>query len=559
MNTSFTEFDVKLQEYVQKEEISLINFAYFLKGDISGIQDFIFDVKSERAARVLKGRSFFIQAISKLAVELIKSKTGAVNVKTLYNGGGNFYMLLKEEAIVHLEEVKEIIETDCRDEAIYLSLAWVPLGIGEDFGDMWDNLHKESNRNKLRKYSDYSLAFDPFDYEQYADWVDFTREFIKSKGYDTNLSNPSKKPKKVFEAGISFFNYDYFLTDENEKFKAKVINRLPLWTKALLDYYKKAIEKENDRREVDEKYNKPKKGRIIEFEWLARFAKGRTGTDKLGILKMDIDNLGLLFKKNREIKQAQKISIALKWFFEEFINTLLDQPYDNPQTKEDSTFQDTFGNNIYVVFSGGDDCFMLGAWDAIFEFALRLRKEFEAFVSFLKAEVPNLPERITLSAGLLVVDSKFPVVRFAKMADEAIDEAKKRKDEKGCIVKNSISVFGQVLSWTEFEEAKNTGAILTHLIKEKGEPRAILERIKRSAIGFEKAQNRAVKGEKAAIWRLYYYLRNVKNVKEMDQIIQQYTKALIAAFNQKERTNPMVFPVAARWAEFLTRNASKSK
>lgn len=38
--------------------------SYFIKGDISGIQDFIFNVKSEKAARVLKARSVFVEVLA---------------------------------------------------------------------------------------------------------------------------------------------------------------------------------------------------------------------------------------------------------------------------------------------------------------------------------------------------------------------------------------------------------------------------------------------------------------------------------------------------------------
>jgi len=39
-------------------------YQYFIKGDVSGIQDFIFNVKSEKAARVLKARSVFVEVLT---------------------------------------------------------------------------------------------------------------------------------------------------------------------------------------------------------------------------------------------------------------------------------------------------------------------------------------------------------------------------------------------------------------------------------------------------------------------------------------------------------------
>ena len=572
MNLSFHQYQSDLKNKMVEDAVQVENYQYFLKGDISGIQDFIFDVKSERAARVLKGRSFFIQAISEICVQLIKAKAGAGQTVLLYNGGGNFYMLLTEEGVKCLDEIREIIEKDCKDEELYLCLSYVRIKDG--FGTTWGKLHEKSSEDKLKKFNGFEDAFQPFEKKDKAEWVKFTSSFINSGGFTIE---PSKKSKAVNKHGITFFGNDFFLSDDHHQFEKGITNKLPRWTEDLKAYYQELIKREEekidqlierlkskqaDKKEIQEAIDSKRKfdvGRIIEFEYLAKFAKERTGTDKLGILKMDIDNLGLLFQKNDQIKQTQSVSIALAWFFEEFINHLLDEPYGKPIEVGNSEFQDSYRNNIYVVFSGGDDCFMLGAWDAIFEFAIRLNNEFSVFGEFLQNEVKSLICKLTLSAGLLVVDSKFPVVRFAQMAEDAISDAKKATNEKDEIVKNSVSVFGQVLSWREFEEAQDTSSILTHLIKEKDESRAILERIKRSAIGFEKAQDSSLKGEKAAIWRLYYYLRNVRNRKEMEKIIKKYTNALIAAFNQKKATNPMVFPVAARWAEFLTKKTSKAK
>ena len=41
-------------------------------------------------------------------------------------------------------------------------------------------------------------------------------------------------------------------------------------------------------------------------------------------------------------------------------------------------------DNIYVVFSGGDDCFMIGSWNHIFDLAVQLRKEFSTFQEKIK-------------------------------------------------------------------------------------------------------------------------------------------------------------------------------
>ena len=538
---------------VNLNKVDLQQFNYFLKGDISGIQSFIFDVKSEGAAKTLKGRSFFIQAISEICVELIKQKLGPNNIEVLYNGGGNFYIFLKTAPDELLEQLRATIEEDCKSQEIYLCLTLIDLKLHRDknFGELWEELHTLAGKEKFRKFQSLQNAFSPFKYSTLGKWDDFTRSFSTKSG---RIIRPGSTTPKVFAKGLSFFKHDYIFDTTDDSFSKSISNKLPLWSQGLLDRYHELISDTLQEKTGKDNFSKPSTGGVIEFEYLAKFAQQRTGTDKLGILKMDIDFLGNLFRNNDDLSNTQLLSFRLKWFFESFINQLLDESFSSlPHQQKEKEEKDVFRNNIYVVFSGGDDCFFLGAWDAIFEFALRLRNEFTAFVAFLKQEIPSIKKDITLSAGLLVVDPKFPVVRFAQLAEDAIDEAKENRDANGDLIKNAISVFGQVIDWEEYVEARSIAHKLAFLIKEKGESRAILERIKRSAIGFDRVQNKSLKGEKAPIWRLYYYLRNVNNLKEMESIIQKYTTALIAAFNEKKTTNPMVFPIAARWAEFLTR------
>lgn len=91
----------------------------------------------------------------------------------------------------------------------------------------------------------------------------------------------------------------------------------------------------------------------------------------------------------------------------------------------------------------------------------------------------------------------------------------------------------------------------------------MLEKIKKSSIGFEALQNRVKKKKELPFDRIYklkYYLRDVKkeHVDEVEsEIFQPYidslTKAL-TSFKDSQYSNPMRFPLAARLAEFKTRN-----
>ena len=206
-----------------------------------------------------------------------------------------------------------------------------------------------------------------------------------------------------------------------------------------------------------------------------------------------------------------------------------------------------FQDNIYVVFAGGDDCFMVGAWDAVFEFAKVIHDSFKEFTN----------DRLRLSASLTVIDEKYPVIRFARLAEDALKNAKELvKEGETNPSKNKISVFNQVLEWDEYNDALDIAHKLEDLIKNKGESRAIIERIKQSRTGFEKLQNKVKAGFLKAqeVWRLQWFLRSSKNKEEMQKLLDKYHSLLLKAATSDKKTNPIIFPVAARWAEFLTKN-----
>ena len=218
-----------------------------------------------------------------------------------------------------------------------------------------------------------------------------------------------------------------------------------------------------------------------------------------------------------------------------------------------------YQHNLFIVFAGGDDCFIGGGGDAGFHFARRVKKEFAAFVKYMQSQLSDLPEKITISGGLAVVNSKFPALQFAKLAEEELEEAKRWSGQEG--VKDRISVFGEPLTWEEFEKAYQLADELSEKISERQLNRAILERIKKSAVGYEKLQAQAFAGQLNGpkVWRLFHFLGKRKGQKNdtqkaLDEIIRNYANNLMRAYTEKKGTSHMVYPIAARWAEFMTAN-----
>ena len=68
----------------------------FVGGDLSGIQRFLYNISSKKAAVSLKGRSFYLRQLMENVCADIKQAaedSGARTVEVIYSSGGKFYLL----------------------------------------------------------------------------------------------------------------------------------------------------------------------------------------------------------------------------------------------------------------------------------------------------------------------------------------------------------------------------------------------------------------------------------------------------------------------------------
>lgn len=538
-----------------------------LNGNLSGIQDFIFDIESKKAAQKLKGKSFFVQLLTDIISKYLIEKLELKQANILYNGGGNFFILAPAYSKQNLDKHLRTIYKFLKNLNIYLAFGIVDVGLGDfkDFSRIFSKVTEISKNDKMQKfrYLLHNELFEPMNQRLKDDdnYIYLTEELIKStnfliKEYNENFKVSSYQlpftelgkaidyyieKEGISNEAIIFNNTDFSKNYKGFRFAVK---DLPVWNENNKKVFLEINKLNNDKFDINTEDNKIHIGALISFERLAQMAYFETGTQKLGVLKMDVDNLGKLFSDGlpedlRSISRIASISRNIKWFFEGYMNTLLQIP--------------EFKDKLYVVFSGGDDFFVVGSWNTVFEFSLKVRKEFDEFVC-------NHPG-ITISAALLVVDDKYPVSRFAKIAEDRLHDAKYKSPDK-----NSVNIFDTVISWNDLIEAKKLKNKLVDLIKNYGVTRSLLEKIRKSSRGFEKIQNDALKGnvKLMKVWRLTYYLRDIINKKKSDEkseqikkivneIVEQYESLVFEALKGNS-ISIKIFPIAARWAELETRN-----
>ncbi|MBK5261558.1 MAG: hypothetical protein JJE17_03160 [Peptostreptococcaceae bacterium] len=488
-----------------------------LKGDISGIQEYIFNVASKGAAKTLHEHSVNIMKIEEKYKNALKDKLGISDAK-IFKGGGGFHVTFEKSDGVDIEKLINNYQSQINSELEHSQLSVrLSYGCGDTFEMAWKDLVKKNNDKRYRLYGNIN----------------------------EDLCNKLFKPFK--KEDISSFENNI------ASISVAAVENLH-WTKELMESIEEIDLNKEQKKLYENINNKDKKNNmpLIDFDGYASFAELRTGTDFLGVLKMDVDNLGKLFAKCKTIDEFEKKSEFFNTFFgKEKIEELLNQTWLESWT---------YHQNIYSVYTGGDDCFFIGAWDAIFDFANVIHTEFEKQVK----EEPNT-DNITLSAGIVLLDANTPVVQLGKMAEEALSEAKKRKVEIKT-VKNAICLMNEVFTWEDYKGIMEQTETLTEFLTDKKITRGILEKIKKSSIGFDRLQQRIRKGETLPFDRVYklkYYIRDVKKEYADDlekRIFHPYIDALTKILTNKSQAfsenyiNPMRFPMAARLAEFKTRN-----
>lgn len=536
---------------------------YYIKAEINGIQDFIFNIQSKGAAKALKARSFLVEAACELIREnLLEAFQGS---EEFYTGGGNVMIQLNDTTfnpIAFHQLTGEIIQ-QLLPYQVTASFTLDKHDPKNDFGIFISDLNKKLNKEKLRFAANNLEVFQPGIklYKTQTQLAALSRNYAGSTSFSFTAANELQNAV-LSEKAISLCSKKLILNQETPR----SLIPLPVWDEGLLPIYKNWFEKEA---EADPDFQKPGIKDIISFEVLADFAKKRTGTDNIGVLKLDVDNLGLIFKSLKLKEDSAKLSSHVKNFFSKHIIELLNSPIS-------SAANETFLKNIYTVYAGGDDCFFIGAWDAVIEFASQLNKRFENFEEqVIRKDLPVFTNPITLSAAILLVDSHFPVVRFAELAEQNLKKAKAnrqigKKDAAGRDRKGSIHFMGNTFTWEEFASLERVKQTLFKMVFVDYESKAFLQRIINSFENSNSFYWQMCTPPKpfnpAILWRFLYSFRDVVNKDYFrkgdywntffSQTDGYYKKYVWQQFAPGKELSQLM-PVAARWTELLTRNKTE--
>jgi CRISPR-associated protein Csm1 len=191
----------------------------------------------------------------------------------------------------------------------------------------------------------------------------------------------------------------------------------------------------------------------LDFEELAKIS---VGAERIGVLRMDVDNLGDLFKDGLKEKFSLARWISLSRQLELFFKLHMNQfckgkgfeqnraPFTVSEfSPERETEEGMRGRKAVIIYSGGDDIFIVGAWNEVVELGVDIHRAFKAYVS-------NNPE-VDISAGVLVCSPHYPLYHMAVDGKDALREAKGYEVTEKCLKKASLNLFYSPIS----EKAKD--------------------------------------------------------------------------------------------------------
>jgi CRISPR-associated protein Csm1 len=478
---------VSVEDIQKNDDIKAVQI---IRGDLSGIQKFIYRLNrpqavTENIAKRLRGRSFYLQILVEIVAEWLLRILDLPPVCTLFVGGGRFDLLvpftdkvnkLLEESILALEKwllqmfygelVFHIVSepltqddfADMRQAYRRLEAAleaakkknWLT-HLTPDFyqpiGNQWHTcsvcqltpldepgvcticgLHAQMGRHLPHiSYLGYSYGDGQITLPQ-SQIVDFNGGLfnvrvvlVRSKSDLRSFLN-STTHKSLFRINDTG-DFIHPPAACSFRFLAKAA---PL-AKSCLSASGMAPVEEDD---------------VLHFEAIAKLS---TGAERIGVLKADVDHLGLIMSEglNRPEKQLRPtisriaaLSSNLDLFFAGLLNTICaEYPMDKRLQNDNKGASPSWLNNVdglfYILYSGGDDLFIVGPWDKTIRLAARIEEEFQRFTAFN----PNM----SLSAGYIQVKPHFPVQKFADLVDYAEKDAKKTR--------NALCAFNQRLPW----------------------------------------------------------------------------------------------------------------
>ena len=474
-----------------------------VSGDISGIQDFIYTIPSKGALKTLRGRSLYIDLLLEEFVDEYLEQIGLSRANVLYSGGGHFYILAP-----NIEDTKKAIDKlqakmnrwlmENIGINLYLAIGMAECSANnlmksEAQGNLFATVNKKLKDDKTIRYSkDEDFLEHIFNVEKENDTAkkecNICHNLVdKLWKYNSDEEIACEFCLNLYKLGQDILTQDLVFVISEEKIDGGIkifgkdkdlymyavnIEDIDMFKGKILRIYSKNNLLESDlaiRLYLADYSAKNENDEVMTFDDLAKSScKTDKGIKRLGVLRLDIDDLSIAFSSGfvsdkdkiednlryATLSRYADLSKDISMFFKVAINKICAGDLTGCVDFEERAFN-IFGiakapkRKVNIIYAGGDDLFLVGAWDEVLEVAIDINRAFKQFTN----------GKLTLSAGMAMFSPTYPITKMAEIAGLLVQMSKNRKD------KNSIALFGMemnlkangqleckhIYTWADFE------------------------------------------------------------------------------------------------------------
>lgn len=435
-----------------------------VKLDMSGIQNFIYQITKEKALKHLRARSFYLDLMLEHIADEILDRLSLIRANLLYIGGGGAYLLLSntEKTKSCLADLKYQVNRWLMDEFsadLYLSLAYSE-ACANDFRDeptgsyahLFKYLTEKISQDKLKRYS-----FQDLQYLNNKSQTNGERE-CKNCNRTDQLTEDNLCVVCDALVGVSeqIFTKDFFAVLSEKPDQVALPLPLGRWMLPVKESHLRDIMQESgtyvrayakNRFHIGEGLSTNLWVGDYTYDKLLSELDSKIGIERLGVLRADVDNLGQTFVRGFQQAADNKLvslsrTSTLSRLFSTFFKLNINHVLENGHYQFNGTLSTTDNKRACnIIYSGGDDIFLIGHWADVINFAVDLQRAFDQYTL----------GSVTLSAGIGLYPSTYPVSHMATETAELEAAAKSYQDPAGKL-KNAICLFEPELtfSWQAF-------------------------------------------------------------------------------------------------------------
>ena len=380
----------------------------FLQGKLLGIDEFLFAPAEKDRDQVFTGRSHWISLLSEVLPRALLAELGLAKILLGSSGGGQFLVVLPEES---REPAEAFLEAAAREIAALsegsLKLIW---SLTENLGD-WSDV-----RRRLTEQMDHRRGTPGFEsapqtsleaHEYFAGHLGMRLRDAESAGWSPET------PGRIL---IGEGKHSWPLAGSSAE---------------SLPFARHAAPSDDGR----------------EPAATSALAARAAGLHTWGVLRGDVDNFGIRIRRAQNIEEHIQLSVMFKQFFAGELEVLCSMP--------------EFWRKVTVIYSGGDDFAVYGAWDALISLAREIERLFHRFAETNLKDFAG-PEGKTISMALAMA----PAVDAS--LGSVFEEAGQRLEVAKSADKDCIWLLGRTLEWKQFSEAADLKDSLIRMIADFG-------------------------------------------------------------------------------------------